>query len=675
MKITKIRLNNFRSFYSEHSIQLATSEDSPVSIFIGENGSGKTTMLNAIHWAFTGEFTKQFEGKSNVINKDALIEGARECFVELDIDNGADVYRLMRTYKKGELSSDVHLLKVDSHGIHKPVSQDLAKTLVERLMPKKLANWFIFDGEAIGHLQLKGDPLFKDEIHQTFGFGDIRKLLEVIALIKKEYRREEQKLIGDDELDNLSRLLDQYEEAKKGHETQLHNLNITIDAAQAEISAAESQLSKYSQSEPIQKNIQNAEQGLSTANSKLKSCISNRAQFAAKNVLATLLQKKLLELIEKLNIKEVEQSLPQPFGTRLIQDIKELGYCICGTPVIPGSDAMAKLDSLMERAATTKLIQKIFTIRSQLDQYAKVGDTFEFELANFSNDIVRYESDINEYREAIRKHEIELDTIPHDEIKKLKDHWRKNKALLERAQDDRTRARVYLEQTQQVLSNTQQALEKKLQEKTKGGNIASARKKLELVESYVSRRFHQQEEQVLKLLESELSASIYKYMTKNFRAEIDANNYAVRVYDSDKRQVDLSTGETNLIKFAVIAAIVGMAANRTSISQVKWLTEPIIAPLIFDAPFSVVDAEYRAGIATNLANLSSQLILFFDSDKWDAELSALLLGKVGKFYTLISHAKGEEKSTKKRMRINNKTISLNRYGAERDHTTCEEVSL
>lgn len=675
MKITKIRLNNFRSFYSEHSIQLATSDDSPVSIFIGENGSGKTTMLNAIHWAFTGDFTKQFEGKSNVINKDALVEGARECFVELDIDNGPDVYRMMRIYRKGDANSDVHLQKVDSHGIHKPVAQELAQTLIERLMPKKLANWFIFDGEAIGHLQLKGDSLFKDEIHQTFGFGDIRKLLEVVALIKKEYRREEQKLIADDELDHLSQLLDQYEESKKSHETQLHNLNITIDSAQAEISAAESQLSKYSQSEPIQRNIQGAEQGLSTATAKLKGCIYNRAQFAGKNVLATLLQEKLLELVKKLNIKEDEQSLPQPFGTRLIQDIKELGYCICGTPVLPGSESMANLDALMERAATTKLIQKIFTIRSQLDQYAKVGDNFESELSSFSNDIVRYESDINDYRESIRKHEIELDAIPHEEIKKLKDNWRKNKALLERAQDDRTRAHVYLEQTQQILSNTQLALEKKLQEKTRGGNIASARKKLEIIESYVSRRFHQQEEQVLRSLESELTASIYKYMTKNFRAEIDANNYAVRVYDTDQRQVDLSTGETNLIKFAVIAAIVGMAANRTSISQVKWLTEPIIAPLIFDAPFSVVDAEYRAGIATNLANLSSQLILFFDSDKWDTELSALLLGKVGKFYTLVSHAKGEEKSTKKRMRINDKIIDLNRYGAERDHTTCEEVLL
>jgi DNA sulfur modification protein DndD len=675
MKITKIRLNNFRSFYSEHSIVLATSDDSPVSIFIGENGSGKTTLLNAIYWAFTGEFTKQFEGKSNVINKDAVQEGTRECFVELDIENGTDVYKLMRVFRKGDTNTDVNLMKVDSHGIHKPVAHELAQGLIERLMPKRLANWFIFDGEAIGHLQLKGDPLFKDEIHQTFGFGDIRKLLDIISLIKKEYRREEQKLIADEELDHLSQLLDQYEDSKKSHETQLHNLNITIDAAQAEINSVESQLTKYSQSEPIQKNIQNAQQGLSTASAKLEKCLTNRAQYAAKNVLATLVQSKLLVLVEKLNIKEDEQSLPQPFGTRLIQDIKELGYCICGTPVMPGSDSMAKLDALMERAATTKLIQKIFSIRSQLDQYAKIGSGFETHLAEFSSDIVRYESDINEYREAIRKHELELDAIPHEEIKKLKDNWRKNKAILEHAQDDRTRAKVYLEQTEQILSNTQQALEKKLQEKTRGGNIASARIKLELVESYVSRRFHQQEEQVLKSLESELTDSIYKYMTKNFKSEIDPNNYAVRVYDSDRRLVDLSTGETNLIKFAVIAAIVGMAANRTTISHVKWLTEPIIAPLIFDAPFSVVDAEYRAGIATNLANLSSQLILFFDSDKWDTELSSLLLGKVGKFYTLISHAKGDEKSTKKRMRLKNKTIDLNRYGSERDHTTCEEVSL
>jgi DNA sulfur modification protein DndD len=675
MKISRIRLNNFRSFYSEHSIQLATSEDAPVSIFIGENGSGKTTLLNAIYWAFTGEFTKQFEGKSNIINKDALIEGHLECFVELDIDNGNDIYRLMRTYRKGESNSDIYLQKVDTHGIHKPVSQELAKTLIDRLMPKNLANWFIFDGEAIGHLQLKGDPLFKTEIHQTFGFGDIRKLIEVIAEIKKDYVREERKLLDDKDLDNLSQKLEQHEDSKKSFESQLHNLNITIDAAQAEINAAESQLTKYSQSEPIQRNIQIAEQGLITAKAKLELCTSKRAQFAAKNILPTMLQDNLLQLVEKLNIKEDEQSLPQPFGTRLIQDIKVLGYCICGTPVIPGSDSMAKLDALMERAATTKLIQKIFSIRSQLDQYAKVGDTFDNELANFSNDIVRYESDITDYRESIRKHNIELDTIPHEEIKRLKDHWRNNKALLERAQDDRSRVRVYLEQTEQSLSNTQHDLEKKLQQKTKGGHIASARKKLELIESYVSRRFHQQEEQVLKSLESELSASIYRYMTKNFKAEINPNNYAVRVYDTDQRPVDLSTGETNLIKFAVIAAIVGMAANRTSISEVKWLTEPIIAPLIFDAPFSVVDAEYKAGIATNLANLSSQLILFFDSDKWDAELSELLLSKVGKFYTLVSHAKGEEKSTKKRMHINNKTIALNMYGAVRDHTTCEEISI
>ena len=164
-------------------------------------------------------------------------------------------------------------------------------------------------------------------------------------------------------------------------------------------------------------------------------------------------------------------------------------------------------------------------------------------------------------------------------------------------------------------------------------------------------------------------------MTKNFSAKVDPSTYAVKTFDIEKRLVSLSTGETNLLKFAIIAAIVGMAGSKTKISKVNWITEPIIAPLIFDAPFSVVDSEYRAGIANNLSELASQLIFLFDSDKWDAELSKLLSGRVGKFYTLVSRAKGEKKDTIKTLRIKNKTISLNEYNSERDDTICHEVKI
>ena len=125
----------------------------------------------------------------------------------------------------------------------------------------------------------------------------------------------------------------------------------------------------------------------------------------------------------------------------------------------------------------------------------------------------------------------------------------------------------------------------------------------------------------------------------------------------------------------MIAAIVGLAANRTSLGKVNWISEPITAPLIFDAPFSVVDGEYRASVATNLAKLASQLVLLFDAGQWDSKLENLLSVKVGKIYRLVSNAKGSDKSTQKSVRVKNIVYDLNRYNCERDETMCVEIML
>jgi hypothetical protein len=93
---------------------------------------------------------------------------------------------------------------------------------------------------------------------------------------------------------------------------------------------------------------------------------------------------------------------------------------------------------------------------------------------------------------------------------------------------------------------------------------------------------------------------------------------------------------------------------------------------MFDAPFSVVDSEYRSGITQNLSELASQLIIMFDGDKWNDELSTILQSKIGKMYVLISKAAGLEKSIKKTVEIEGEVISLNEYG-ERDETVIKEV--
>jgi DNA sulfur modification protein DndD len=208
----------------------------------------------------------------------------------------------------------------------------------------------------------------------------------------------------------------------------------------------------------------------------------------------------------------------------------------------------------------------------------------------------------------------------------------------------------------------------------KKSTLTKERKKVERVEEFLRIRFYEQEKEVLKILESEISDVMLRRMTKHFSATISAADYSVKVVDIDSRTMEISEGEEIFVKFATIGAIVGMAGNRTKVGQVNWLTEPVIAPLILDAPFSKVDDNYRADIARNLADLSGQLVMTFDQSKLDESLYSVLEKRVGKIYTLIAHAKGDAKEAQKVFKLRGKKVVLNEYG-RRDETQVKEFVL
>jgi hypothetical protein len=118
--------------------------------------------------------------------------------------------------------------------------------------------------------------------------------------------------------------------------------------------------------------------------------------------------------------------------------------------------------------------------------------------------------------------------------------------------------------------------------------------------------------------------------------------------------------------------ILGNGGN--SGANIKWLTEPIVAPLIMDAPFSKVDSNYRAAIGMTLSQMSSQLILFFDQDKWDEKLYDALQKNIGTSYIIVANAKGTEKLITKEFNFKGKSIKLNKYG-DRDESTISELKI
>ncbi|MBV5262322.1 AAA family ATPase, partial [Synechococcus moorigangaii CMS01] len=62
MRLLSLRLKNFRQFYGETpALQLASRDRKKITIIHGNNGAGKTTILNAFTWVLFKKFTAAFK--------------------------------------------------------------------------------------------------------------------------------------------------------------------------------------------------------------------------------------------------------------------------------------------------------------------------------------------------------------------------------------------------------------------------------------------------------------------------------------------------------------------------------------------------------------------------------------------------------------------------------------
>ena len=61
MRIEEITIENFRSFYGKQTIKFSDG----LTLFIGDNGDGKTTFFDAFEWLFNTS-TKREIGRAHV---------------------------------------------------------------------------------------------------------------------------------------------------------------------------------------------------------------------------------------------------------------------------------------------------------------------------------------------------------------------------------------------------------------------------------------------------------------------------------------------------------------------------------------------------------------------------------------------------------------------------------
>ena len=118
MLLEKIKLKNFRCYLGECEINFATDSDRNITLIHGENGVGKTALLNAIRWTFFETLTKNFKQPESLLNLSAKRNGVKNCHVEIEFEENSRKFCLKRTYYSETKKSKLQLWEIKENGTY-----------------------------------------------------------------------------------------------------------------------------------------------------------------------------------------------------------------------------------------------------------------------------------------------------------------------------------------------------------------------------------------------------------------------------------------------------------------------------------------------------------------------------------------------------------------------------
>lgn len=170
MKISNIKLNNFRIYKGQNELNLKTKGDKNISVIAGKNGFGKTTFLTSLIWCFYGKLMTQVEDKykkdvKNAGGYDNYLLSLVNKFVEVNSeDNILSVQveledllipsipcRTVTIKRIYNLKTKIESLQILIDGDENELTKDVGFEVFinDFILPREIAKFFFFDAEKI----------------------------------------------------------------------------------------------------------------------------------------------------------------------------------------------------------------------------------------------------------------------------------------------------------------------------------------------------------------------------------------------------------------------------------------------------------------------------------------------------------------------------------------------
>lgn len=659
MKLRSLAFTNFRQF-REAAFEFAEGKEKNVTVIHGQNGAGKTTILNALKWLFYNRV--DFKNRPDRLATEGAMAEAEitetvPVEVELTFDHDGAKYTATRTVKyrktkKGDYDGEVEdaELKVviqDSGQVREPKNP---KNVLESVIPERLCDLFFFDGEDIDKLsQFDNQNHVQEAIENIMGLTILERAKNHLDTVSGRFEDEAAEY-GSEELEKLIEKKQSTEQKIEKLTVKLNDKQRAVERVDRDIKDCEDRLGRLEDSRALQKQrdkyedkVDNLEEDINKIEKKLREQVNDSGYIT----LGMPLIKDSAEDIDELRERG---DLPSRLSNEYLDSLLQSKECICGRPLEHRTEPYDRVSSMKGEVSTDGVDQAALRLIGALEQLSDSKDKFlqrKTELINQRREKQEEIRDLNEMIDDIASELQDIDTQTESGLS-VQDLEAKREAKTEkkkqlnqkigRIKNNKTKAEKLLEERKEQIAKERDEEQK--------SRLARRRQRVaEEVQRQVEQSFEQLKETVRDWSNRRVKQTFEEIASKKYKAGID-DDFSLEIYREDQADervaVDISRGERQIASLAFIGSLIKIAQERyEEEADHEYFTGGIYS-MVMDSPFGALDNEHRKEVSRVIPNLGSQVVVLATDAQWNGPVADQMSDRIGQQYWLDYREEGDK---------------------------------
>lgn len=658
MKIKSIKLHNFMRYKGDNELHFSTDDEKNVTVVLGDNTFGKTTLAQAFRWALYESLNDtSYTKKKDVVllNNEVAAElrgsQTRDVYVEIVVENDTEEFKFVRkaTFnKKNGNPDDISVkqigptqltMQAKKNGVWGDVINNAGSNIeaqkykagcvqeaIDNMLPQSLSNYFFFDGERWNDLKSKTSDI-KNSVDTILGVSGliemknhlkdgrtnvVKSLRNKLKGTSGEYERLQR------EIKEIEATIEEYEKTIKDTEAAIETTERTVESTQKTLNDNRKVEEDQKELKKLEEDIERYEKFKADYYGDIVKSLSNSAKLFTASLLPEF--ESLLEQID-LEGKDIPGVTVDTLDYLL-----DLGECLCGTKLDEGSEAYQTILRLKKQVPPEMLGGAAGKLKTTLEAWANETSELQEAIANKAEAFDVAQNTIDE--KTLEKERLEKTIDRKTNLGPVRAQNKQARERLKSLKNQKATYEVRLEAAKSNKAKKEAQLDDVAKHDKQNEQIYRCLAYVEAMYEKASWFANQRKNTTITDLNEIIGENFQRMFNDHEKYAKLGDDYKIHVYYHqvgnmrNYEEENLSNGETIAINFVFIVSILELAKKYRDLEKENeeyGMEKAILGlPLVLDGPFSALSNENTTLVASRLPQFAEQVIIFMLDKDWEA---------------------------------------------------------